>query len=138
MAEQTFTIIDDGRQEAVGAHIADGCVRLSRDALRSALGVELKPEGLCAGTTCIPVSNQAVLVSDGHIDLAACAEVLARPLALDVDARVAFLGVSAADRAAHLRSLQAPDFTLPDLHGTMHSLSDYRGMKVLLLAFASW
>ena len=27
---------------------------------------------------------------------------------------------------------QAPDFTLPDQNGEMHSLSDYRGQKVVL------
>lgn len=27
---------------------------------------------------------------------------------------------------------KAPDFTLPDQNGTMHSLSDYRGKKVIL------
>ena len=30
-----------------------------------------------------------------------------------------------------LTSLDAPDFSLPDLDGKMHSLSDYRGKKVL-------
>ena len=33
---------------------------------------------------------------------------------------------------------QAPAFTLPDLDGKPHSLSDYRGKKVLLVAYASW
>ena len=28
--------------------------------------------------------------------------------------------------------IKAPDFTLPDQNGTMHSLSDYRGRKVIL------
>ncbi len=28
--------------------------------------------------------------------------------------------------------MKAPDFTLPDQNGTMHSLSDYRGQKVIL------
>jgi len=37
-----------------------------------------------------------------------------------------------------LRSLEAPDFTLPDLDGKLHSLSDYRGKKVLLMSWASW
>lgn len=138
MDEHRFSIIDDGRPVAARAHIAHGRVRLSPDALRDALGLELKPEGLCTKDTCFPVADQTALVSDAGMDLAACADVLGRPLALDLDARVAFLGVSAADRAAHLRSLEAPDFTLPDLHGTVHSLSDYRGKKVLLIAFASW
>jgi hypothetical protein len=37
------------------------------------------------------------------------------------------LGEAAGDRAAALRSLQAPDFTLPDPSGAMHSLSELRG-----------
>ena len=32
----------------------------------------------------------------------------------------------------------APDFSLPDLAGRLHTLSDYRGKKVLLIAYASW
>ena len=34
--------------------------------------------------------------------------------------------------------VEAPDFTLPDATGQQHSLSDYRGQKVLLAAWASW
>ncbi|HSY78461.1 MAG TPA: redoxin domain-containing protein [Verrucomicrobiae bacterium] len=34
--------------------------------------------------------------------------------------------------------MQAPDFELPDLDGKLHRLSDYRGKKVFLLAWASW
>ena len=30
---------------------------------------------------------------------------------------------------------KAPDFSLPDHTGTMHSLSDYRGRKVILYFF---
>ena len=44
----------------------------------------------------------------------------------------------ARDRARALQSLQAPDFTLPDLDGRMHTLSEHRGRKVLLVTWASW
>jgi peroxiredoxin len=37
-----------------------------------------------------------------------------------------------------MTSLEAPDFTLPDLEGALHSLSDHRGKKRLLIAWASW
>jgi hypothetical protein len=61
-----------------------------------------------------------------------------RPLAIDRAEAVAYLGVSAADRAAALAALDAPDFTLPDLDGRRHTLSEHRGKKVLLVAYASW
>jgi hypothetical protein len=66
------------------------------------------------------------------------AETSGRPVAIDRDERAAYLGVSAAERAKALSSLEAPDFTLPDLDGRLHSLSEYRGKKVLLVAYASW
>jgi hypothetical protein len=62
----------------------------------------------------------------------------ARPLAVDREEAVAYLGVSAAERAAALAALEAPDFTLPDLDGRRHTLSEHRGKKVLLVAYASW
>ena len=37
-----------------------------------------------------------------------------------------------------LHLLQAPDSTLPDLDGTLHSLSGYRCTKVQLMSWASW
>ena len=61
-----------------------------------------------------------------------------RPLAVDREEGVAYLGVAAPVRAARLASLEAPDFTLPDLDGRVHSLSEHRGRKVLLVAYASW
>jgi hypothetical protein len=66
------------------------------------------------------------------------AETAGRPVAVDLAERAAYLGVSAAERAKALASLDAPDFTLPDLDGRRHSLSQYRGKKVLLVAYASW
>jgi hypothetical protein len=61
-----------------------------------------------------------------------------RPVAIDREERAAYLGVSAAERAKVLSSLEAPDFTLPDLDGRLHALSAHRGKKVLLVAYASW
>lgn len=33
--------------------------------------------------------------------------------------------------------VEAPGFTLPDQNGTVHSLSDYRGQKVILYFYLS-
>ena len=132
-----FTLIDDGIAHDIDASVIDGRVVLSASALAS-IGWELHPEGLCREGLCIPVPADAALEAAGGIDLAALARILDRPLALDLDERVAYLGVSAGERQRALRSLVAPDFTLPDLGGRPHRLSDHRGKKVLLVAYASW
>jgi hypothetical protein len=98
----------------------------------------MKPEGLCRDDVCVPVPDGSGVVVDGAIDLAAFAALLQRPLALDAEERAAYLGVGADQRGAELASLDAPDFTLPDLDGHMHSLSEHRGKKVFLVAYASW
>ena len=48
------------------------------------------------------------------------------------------LGGSARERAQALASQHAPEFTLPDLDGRPHALGQYRGKKILLVAWASW
>jgi hypothetical protein len=133
-----FTLIEDGERHDVSATVAADGVRLAPEALHRALGWQLKPEGLCQGDVCVPTAGRAKLVDDEGIDLASFADVLGLPLALDADAGVASLGRSAAEHAGALATGEAPDFTLPDLAGRAHSLSDYRGKKVLLIAYASW
>ena len=138
MSDAHFTLIDDGREIPVEATQIGARVRLSAASLREALGWELKPQGLCKDERCVPIAAPADLVTGDGIDLAGFAALLSRPFAQDAEARVGYLGTAAADRAAQLASLQAPDFTLPDLAGRLHSLSDFRGKKVLLVAYASW
>ena len=122
----------------VTATVADDTFYLAAEALQAGTGWAHKPEGLCQDDICIPVPDDLVLNGDLGIDLVKVAQVLKRPLALNLTERVAYLGASAQTRAAALATLQAPDFTLPDLNGTMHSLAAYRGQKILLVAYASW
>ena len=138
MAEIPFTILDEGRATEVPARADAGRVRLSAGSLERALGWELKPQGLCRGDVCIPSAGRTGLISDGQVDLAAFAELLHRPLALDVAERAAAVGASAQARAEGLAGGVAPDFTLPDLSGREWTLGGLRGKKVLLIAYASW
>jgi hypothetical protein len=133
-----LTLIADGRAHTLAAELAGERVLASADSLSAALGYELKPEGVCKGETCIPVHDRAALVAGGAIDLAELARVTGRPLALDAAERAAALGTALEDRLASLRGLEAPDFTLPDFAGRLHTLSSHRGKKVLLIAYASW
>jgi hypothetical protein len=138
MATANYTLLDETRAVQVPVTLSGAQVRIAPAALHSALGWELKPQGLCKDDICVPTGGQPGLVSNDGVDLAGFANAVRRPLAIDLDEHAACLGVSASDRSAQLASLTAPDFTLPDLNGTRHSLSDYRGKKVLLVAYASW
>ena len=135
-----FTLLDGegGGVTDVDAEIDGARVLVGAEDVARATGWTLKPEGLCRDAVCVPVRDAQLSTGGGRIDLERFAAALQRPLALDVDERSAFLGASAAARGEQLRGMQAPDFSLPDLDGRMHSLSEHRGTKVLLLAYASW
>lgn len=133
-----MTIIDAGREIEVDAQVEGSRVRLSPAALQEALGWELHDGTLCNDVMCVPLPAGSSLAAGGPLDLAEVAAVLDRPLALDAAEGVAYLGASARERADALASLQAPDFTLPDLAGRPHTLAEHRGQKVLLVVWASW
>jgi hypothetical protein len=116
MSASPFTVLLDGVATAGPAVVRDGRVRLDPDPIWSVLGAP----------------------AQGGADLAELARSLDRSLAVDLDEHAAFLGVSARARGAQLWSLEAPDFTLPDLEGRPHALSAQRGHKVLVVAYGSW
>ena len=134
----SITLIDGERAVLAEASIAGETLRIAPEALREATGWKLEARGLCRGEICVPVRDREELADATGVDLAAFARAIDRPLALDTAERAAALGTGAAERTALMTTLQAPDFRLPDLQGRMHSLSDHRGKKVLLIAYASW
>jgi len=127
----TWTVIDEQRVHTIDPSAPGDMLVLDP----SLLGWERKPEGLCRDEVCVPVPTD---VPTGPIDAALLARLLQRPLAIDNNEHVAAFAASAVERAATLRSGMAPDFELPDVHGVLHRLSDFRGKKVVLYAYASW
>lgn len=129
------TILYDDRVSAVDARADGAHLWLEPDALERATGWKLEPQGLCRGDAC--VQARAEWRDDaGRVDLAAFAAHLGQPMIADDDA-VAF-GASVNALREDLLSTMAPDFTLPDLDGNLHSLSDYRGKKVFLYSWGSY
>jgi len=133
-----LTLLDGARTWRGGATLEDDEVRLDDASLESALGFHREPQGLCRGAVCIPTSSPPDLVTDAGVGLTRLARILGRPLAMSRDAGVASLADAPAEQQARLESLEAPDFELPDLGGRRRRLSDFRGKKILLHAFASW
>ena len=113
---------------------------MSANDLQTVTGWALKPEGLCRDDVCSVVapSDRERLVDGDAVCASGLWQALERPALHDEGHSVWMLGETAADRSAKLASLEAPDFTLPDITGKLHSLSDFRGKKVFLATWASW
>ena len=103
-------------------------------------GWTLKPEGFCKGDICLPLppNRASAFSSGGDINVATLWRHMGLPIAHDASGETWVLGTAATARSAQLQSLEAPDFSLPDLAGAQHALKTQRGRKVLLVSWASW
>jgi len=112
--------------------------------LTKATRFEIKPAGICRDELCFPLpkANKQSFVKkqDGQdwFNISAFARLVHQPVARDQKHFVWLFGERQTVQNGFLTSLVAPDFTLPDINGKMHSLSDYRGKKVLIVTWASW
>lgn len=112
--------------------------------LKRATGFVIKPQGVCRDELCfpIPAKRKADFISRrggvSWFNLTAFAALVKQAVARDEKNGVWYFGKREDERGTYLASLKAPNFTLPDVNGKMHSLEDYRGKKVLLITWASW
>src|SRR5262245_25753162 len=136
-----ITLMTDEGERALREAQADGdALWLSARESEAATGWAPSEEGLCRDAVCVPLppGRERELVRDGRVNVAALWRHLGRPVVHSARGHAWVLGQDARERADALRSLQAPDFTLPDPAGRLHSLSEQRGKKVLLVTWASW
>jgi hypothetical protein len=134
-------VTDQGPQDvAAESHPDSDALWMVPADVERLLGWTLKPEGLCRGSQCVPLGATGAerYLRPDALDIAGLWRRMAKPLRRSEDARIWLFGEAAGERTAALESLEAPDFTLPDLAGEPHSLVDYRGRKVLLATWASW
>ena len=126
--------------EGVDADANHGGLWLKAGDLERVSGWAHKPQGFCKGEVCVPVpaGRKDGFVRGEQYNLAALADLLGQPMVADTENHAYCFGEALGERKRILTSLDAPDFTLPDLEGRMHSLSQYRGKKVFLVSWASW
>jgi hypothetical protein len=107
-------------------------LEIGAEELERGTGWRLESEGACKGDRCVPLPRRA----DGTFDAQVLAERLGMALVHDPKHRLWALGPEASGHA--LASAELPEITLPDRHGNPFALSSLRGLKVLLVAWASW
>src|ERR1700686_2427186 len=102
--------------------------------LKRATRFEVKPQGVCRDELCFPLpkSRQQEFVhkDTGHswFNLTAFAQLVHQPVAHDAALSTWYFGLRS-DQRQGLSSLEAPNFTLADMEGKIHSLTDFRGKK---------
>lgn len=142
-ADHTTIIYDDVATTVEPARQDAAQLWITLPDLTRATGFELKPQGVCRDELCFPLpkSRQKEFVSKTagkeSFNLTAFAQLVHQPLARDEAANAWYFGLRS-DQRQGLASLRAPGFTLPDIEGKPHSLSDFRGKKVFLITWASW
>ena len=112
--------------------------------LTRSTGFVVKPQGVCRNELCFPLPKQRkadFLQPRGKVtwfNLSEFARLVKQPVAYDEKLAIWCFGPRPGGQNGYLTTLEAPNFTLPDRSGKLHSLSDFRGKKVLLITWASW
>jgi len=143
--QNTRVVIYDGiATEVSSAPEASSDLWITTSDLTRATRFVIKPQGVCRDELCFPLpkSRKAEFVSKKGattwFNLSEFARLIKQPVVTDQKNGVWYFGARAAEHSGYLTSLEAPNFTLPDLNGKLHSLADFRGKKVLLVTWASW
>jgi hypothetical protein len=141
-------VYDDAATDLASAREEAGQLWITTTDLKRATRFEVKPQGVCRDELCFPLpkaKQEAFIQKDAGqskssltwFNMTAFAQLVHQPVAHDATLSTWYFGLRA-DQRQQLSSLQAPDFTLPDLQGKLHRLSDFRGKKILLVTWASW
>lgn len=136
-------VYDDTATDLASAREDAGQFWITTADLKRATRFEVKPQGVCRDELCFPLpkaKHEAFIHKDTGttwFNMTAFADLVHQPVAHDAALATWYFGLRS-DQRQQLSSLQAPDFTLPDLQGKLHRLSDFRGKKILLVTWASW
>ncbi len=140
---RTTIVYDDNVTDLASAREDAGQLWITTADLKRATRFEVKPQGVCRDELCFPLpkARQQEFVQKTPpvtwFNMTAFAALVHQPVAHDEAIATWYFGLRS-DQRQQLSSLQAPDFTLPDLQGKQHRLSDFRGKKILLVTWASW
>ena len=143
--QTTRTVIYDGiATEVLVAPETSNDLWITTGDLARATRFVIKPQGVCRDELCFPLpkNRKSAFISqkggNAWFNLSEFAKLINQPVVKDLKNGIWYFGSRAADQNQYLTSLSAPNFTLPDLDGKLHSLADFRGKKVLLVTWASW
>jgi hypothetical protein len=140
---RTTIVYDDTATDLAAAREDGGQLWITTADLKRATRFEVKPQGVCRDELCFPLpkARQQEFIRKTPpvtwFNMTAFAALVHQSVAHDAAMSTWYFGLRS-DQRQQLSSLQAPDFTLPDLQVELHRLSEFRGKKILLVTWASW
>jgi len=104
-----------------------------RQSFKAGTGWDVRPEGACKGSLCIPLkANEAET-----LDIVELATALGMPLVKAEEFGIWSLGPESIQSKA-LTTAEAPELILPDLEGREFKLSSLKGKKIIVYAWAPY
>jgi hypothetical protein len=134
---KTLTILSD-HTSVIEVFWENSKPYIKRDDVQEVLGWELKTEGLCKETTCVPLPSDLTSNSSEFVDLLILTEALGFSTVTDIESGFLAIDNFSSLRHSALSERKAPDIELPDLNGDKRFLSEWSDKKKLLVAFSSW
>src|SRR5215472_1664354 len=155
-AARATVVYDEVATDIAGARVDGAELWVTMPDLTRATHFELKPQGVCRDELCFPLPKERrgefvreepfaegaqgkgstrwfhLTEFSRLVQQPFATNAQDKPVAGNAGAAVWYFGLRA-DQRVGLSSLDAPNFTLPDMAGKMHSLADFRGKKVLLV-----
>ena len=103
-------------------------------------GFELKPEGACYESMCIPVGDNLLTEDDRGqwFNLTAFADLLDQAWVADTEFHVWSFAEIPAKRDNMMVNGMAPDFEVTDRQGNVIRMADLKGKKALIVTWSSW
>jgi hypothetical protein len=140
--DSSATVLYAGKVFALKQTLTDNGLWVTPEDLTVINGFELKPEGACFESLCIPIKDDSGLLKqeDGQqwFNLTSFAELLEQPCVADIERKVWSFGEVPAKRQGMISDAMAPDFELVDRQGQVIRMSDYKGKKALIITWSSW
>jgi len=136
------TVLYAGKVFELKQALTDNALWVTPEDLTLINGFELKPEGACFESLCIPLKDDSGLLKqeDGRqwFNLTSFATLLEQPCVIDLENKVWSFGEVPAKRQGMISDAMAPDFELVDRQGKVIRMSDYKGKKALIITWSSW
>ena len=108
-------------------------LEVSKADFETGAGWQLKPEGACKGDICIPIPDSGA----DMVDVKSTAEAMNLPLVAAASADLWALGPESIGGKA-LVTAEAPELELPDVDGNLFKLSNLKGKRILVYAWAAY